>query len=220
MRYYTRILIWENRKRLNKLRAFRSLVIRYFNHSRVGFGGGRVEESAAKEARREINRLKEEIHSIILNSEIDPVFSWTPPSVVGGDQTEIDLIDDIFNLDQFDIGPSNLLDIIDRAIGKYDSNRKSACVRTCNPFFYIGWVLDVISELPFIVVGIVGFNRQKIKTSAIGKFLKGVLYLILVVAALLAILHLLDLLEPIKQFVHELLEIATPIDLNGNSNVL
>ena len=169
MRYYTKILIWESKRRLNKLKAFRSLMIRYFNNSRVGFGGGRVEESAAKEARREINLLRDEIHSIILNSGIDPSFSWTPPAAVGDDETEIDLIEDIFNLDQFDIGPNNLLDLIDRAIGKYDSNRKSAFIRTFNPFFYLGLVLDTISDLPFIAIGILGFNRQKIKTSAIGR---------------------------------------------------
>ena len=213
MRYYTRILIWENRKRLNKLREFRSLVIRYFNHSRVGFGGGRVEESAAKEARREINRLKKKIHSIVLNSEIDPVFSWTPPSVVGGGETEIDLIDDIFNLDQFDIGPSNLLDIIDRTIAQYDSNRKSALIRTFNPFFYIGLALHTISELPFIVIGLFGFNRQKLQTSAIGRLIKGALYLITVIAAFLAILHLLGFLEPVTQHIRKLLRLIGEITL-------
>ena len=141
MRHYTRILIWENKRRLNKLREFRSLTIRYFNNSRVGLGGGRVEESAAKEARREINRLRDEIHSIILNSGIDPVVSWTPPSAVGDDETEIDLIEDIFDLDQFDIGPNNVLGLIDKAIGAYDANRRSAFVRTLSPFFYLGQCL-------------------------------------------------------------------------------
>ena len=219
MRYYTKILIWESKRRLNKLKAFRSLMIRYFNNSRVGFGGGRVEESAAKEARREINLLRDEIHSIILNSGIDPSFSWTPPAAVGDDETEIDLIEDIFNLDQFDIGPNNLLDLIDRAIGKYDSNRKSAFIRTFNPFFYLGLVLDTISDLPFIAIGILGFNRQKIKTSAIGRLVKGILYLTIIVAAVLTILHLLDFVEPIKQFVHKLLDLSKPIDLEGNPNL-
>ena len=212
MRYHTKILIWENKRRLNKLRAFRSLVIRYFNNSRVAFGGGRVEESAAKEARREINRLKDEIHSIILNSGIDPSFSWTRPTTIGGDDTEIDLIEDIFNLDQFDIGPNNLLDCIDRAIGKYESNRKSVFVRTFNPFFYLGRLLDTITDLPFIIIGILGFNRQKIKASTIGRLVKGVLYLIIIVAAVLAILHLLDLLDPVKQFVHKLLALIKEIN--------
>ena len=212
MRYHTRILIWENKRRLNRLREFRSLMIRYFNNSRVGFGGGRVEESPAKEARREINRLREEIHSIILNSGIDPVFSWAPPSAVGGDETEIDLIEEIFDLDQFDIGPNNVLGLIDKAIGEYDSNRKSAFIRTFNPFFYLGRVLDTISDLPFIIIGILGFNRQKIRASAVGRLVKGILYLIIIVAALLTILHLLDFVEPIKQFVYKLLALIKEIN--------
>ena len=219
MRYYTKILVWENKRRLNKLREFRPLMIRYFNNSRVGFGGGRVEESAAKEARREINLLRDEIHSIILNSGIDPSFSWTPPAAVGDDETEIDLIEDVFNLDQFDIGPNNLLDLIDRAIGIYDSNRKSAFIRTFNPFFYLGLVLDTISDLPFIAIGILGFNRQKIKTSAIGRLVKGILYLTIIVAAVLTILHLLDFVEPIKQFMHKLLEATKPLDLESSPNL-
>ena len=212
MRHYTRILIWENKRRSNKLREFRSLMIRYFNNSRVGFGGGRVEEGAAKEARREINRLRDEIHSIILNSGIDPIFSWTPPSAVGGDETEIDLIEDIFDLDQFDIGPNNVLGIIDRAISEYDSNRKSAFVRTFNPFFYLGRALDVITDLPFIITGILGFNREKTKASGVGRLVKGILYLIIIVAALLTILALLDFVEPIKQFVYKFLALIKDIN--------
>ena len=187
-------------------------MIRYFNNSRVGFGGGRVEESAAKEARREINRLRDEIHSIILNSGIDPSFSWTPPSAVGGDETEIDLIEDIFDLDQFDIGPNNVLGLIDRAIREYDSNRKSAFVRTFNPFFYLGRALDAITDLPFIIIGILGFNREKIKASTIGRLVKGILYLTIIVTAVLTILHLLDFVEPIKQFVHKLLALIREIN--------
>ena len=187
-------------------------MIRYFNNSRIGFGGGRVEGSAAKEARREINRFREKIHTIILNSEISPVFSWTPPAAVGGDETEIDLIEDIFDLDQFDIGPNNVLGCIDRAIEKYDSNRKSAFVRTFNPFFYLGVVLNTISDLPFIVIGILGFNRQKIRASVVGRLVKGIIYLIIIIAAVLEILHLLDLLNPVRQFAHKLLDLIKEIN--------
>ncbi len=213
MRYCTKILIGENKRRLNKLREFRSLMIRYFNNSRVGLGGGRVEEGAAKEARRELNRLREEVHSIILNSGIDPSFSWTRPAAAGGDDTEIDLIEDILNLDQFDIGPNNVLDLVDRAIAEYDSNRKSALVRTLNPFFYIGLALHTISDLPFIVIGLFGFNRQKLQRSAIGRLIKGALYLITVIAVFPAILHLLGVLEPATQYTRKLLGLIREITL-------
>ena len=219
MRHYTKILMRENKRRLNKLRKFRPLMIRYFNNSRVGLGGGRVEEDAAREARSKINLLRDGIHSIILNSGIDPTFSWTPPAAVGDHAIEIDLIENIFNLDQFHIGPSNLLAVIDRAIEKYDSNRKAALVRTFNPFLYLGWILDTISDLPFIVIGILGFNRQKIKTSAIGRLVKGILYLTIIVAVVLTTLHLLDFVEPIKQFVHKVLDLSKPIDLEGSPNL-
>ena len=142
-----------------------------------------------------------------------------PPAAVGDHAIEVDLIENIFNLDQFDIGPSNLLAVIDRAIAKYDSNRKAALVRTFNPFFYLGWILDTISDLPFIVIGILGFNRQKIKTSAIGRLVKGILYLTIIVAAVLTILYLLDFVEPIKQFVHRLLDLSKPIELEGKPNL-
>ena len=194
-------------------------MIRYFNNSHVGLGGGRVEEHAAKEARSQINPLIAEIHSIIRSSGVNPVLPWTPPANLGDRAIEVDLIKNIFNLDQFNIGPSNLLAFIDRAIGIYESNRKSALVRTCNPFFYIGRALDTISDLPFIVIGILGFNRQKIRASKIGKLVKGVLYLIIVVAVLIAILYLLDLLEPIKQSVADLFDLSKPFDFDGNSNL-
>lgn len=213
MRHYTRILIWENRRRLKQLKEFRSLMIRYFNNSRIGFGGGRVEESAAKDAKRDLNRLRDEIHSIILNSEMDPSFSWTRPAAAGGNDTEIDLIENLFNLDQFDIGPSNVLGIIDKTIGQHDSNRKSAFIRTLNPFFYIGVALDTISDLPFIFVGLFGFNRKKIRTSAIGRPIKAILYLTTIIAALLAILHFSGFLEPTSQYISKLLGLIREINL-------
>lgn len=213
MRHYTEILIWENKRRLDSLKQFRSLVIRYFNNSRVGFGGRRIEGDAAREAKSKINLLSEEIHSIMLSAEIDPIFSWTPPTAVGGQAIEIDLIENIFELDQFDIGPSNPLAVIDRAIEKYDSNRKAVLVRTYSPFFYLAWTLDALSDLPFIVIGILGFNRQKIKASAIGMLVKGVLYLIMVVVPFFMILHFAGVLETIRSLVHELLEIGSPLNL-------
>ena len=187
-------------------------MIRYFNNSRVGIGGSRVEGDAAQESRHKIDMVKDEVHSIILNSGINPVFSWTPPAAVGSHAVEVNLVEDIFNLDRFDIGPINLLNFIDKAVEKYCSNRKPALVRMFNPFFYLGLALDTISDLPFIVIGIFGFNRQKMKMSAIGRLVKGILYLATVIAAFLTILNLLDLLDLLRQYVHKLLALIREIN--------
>ena len=214
MRRYTKILVWENQRRLNKLIEFRELAHEYFSNSRpAGLGNsGRIEEDDAREVRLKINLVIDEVHSIILTSGINPILSWTAPAVIGSYAREVDLIANIFNLNGLQIGPNHVLDLIERVIGKYDSNRKSAFVRMFNPFFYLGWFLDVVSDLPFIAIGKLGFNQQKAKASAIGRIVKGVLYVIAAIvsfiAASLAILDYLgylDFLEPVKQSVHKLL---------------
>ena len=167
--------------------------------------GGRIEEDAAKEARVKINRIMDETHEIILCSGINPLLTWTPPALVGGYAQKVDLIQNIFNIHRFQISHDYILDFIDRAIGIYQSNHKSSLIRICNPFFYIGLVFEAISELPFIAIGKLGFDRQKAESSVIGRLVKGILYLITVIAALLTILHLLELIEPVKQFTHELI---------------
>lgn len=207
MRRHTKILVWENERRLNKLIEFRELAIEYFSNSRpAGWGSSsRIEEDAAREARPKINLVIDEVHSIILTSGITPTLSWTAPAAIGSYAKEVDLIANIFYLNGLQIEPNHVLDFIERVIGKYESNRKSAFVRMFNPFFCLGWFLNVISVLPFIAIGKLGFNQYKAERSAIGKLIKGVLYLIPVVAACLAILQNFDSLEPVKQFVHKLL---------------
>ena len=212
VRHYNKILVWENKRRLNKLIEFRQLVLEYFNNIDVGlFADQRIENQAAQVARTKINQIMAEVHSIILDSGIIPILTVDPPPAVGGYRTDVDLIDNIFNLDRFYIGEgihrecNDILDFIDRAIGIYKSNHESALVRMFNPFFYLGLVFDAISDLPFIAIGKLGFNQQKVEMSAIGRLVKGVLYLITVLAAFLTILYLLDFLEPVKQFVHKLL---------------
>lgn len=206
MRYYTKILFWENNRRLKKLIEFRNLVIEYFNNSQANWGmDPRIEKAPARAARVQINRVRDQIHDIILHSGINPTLAHAPPPAIGGYVMPVDVIQNIFFLDRFQIEANVILDFIERSIGVYESNHKSAIARTFNPFFYLGLLFDTISELPFIAIGKLGFNRRKMEESAIGRLFKGVLYLITVVAAFLTILQLLDLLGPVKQFVHELL---------------
>ena len=210
MRYYTKILIWENNKRLNKLIEFHELVLKYFDNSRVAewSNGPRIENADASEARTQINRDKAEVYSIIRSSGASYTYEYTPPPVVGGSKQYIDVITNMFYLDQIDIHPGVVVDYIEMVIGIYESNQKSACWRIINPFFYIGVVLDAISNLPFIAIGKLGFNRQKIEASLIGRIFKGVFCIgswIAIIITILDFFGYLDVLEPAKQIVHKLL---------------
>ncbi len=105
-----------------------------------------------------------------------------------------------------EIGGTKVLDYIDRSIGIYERNHSAAVIRTINPFFYIGWLVEFIVELPFLAIAKLGLDRKKAESSMLGRIIKGILYLITVIAALLTILQLLDILEPVKIFFQEFLK--------------
>ena len=145
----------------------------------------------------------DEAHDIILYSGINPSITWSPPPAIDGYVRNIDLVQNIFNLDRFQITGNKVLDFVDRSIGIYEANHRSAALRVINPFFYLGLLFEAISELPFVAIAKLGFNRQKAESSAIGRLVKGVLYLVTVTAAFLTVLELLGFIEPVKAFVHE-----------------
>jgi len=206
MRHYTKIFRWENQRRIEKLLEFRSLVFTYFENSRYDpFDDLRVEQSKALEVRDRINLCLSEIHAIILSADVVPVIIYRAPPLIGGYQSTIDLFENIFNLDRYQIGPNVVIDYVDRTIGKYRSDQTKAIFRMFNPFFYLGLLLAPISDLLFEGIGKLGFNRQKLESSIFGNVVKGLPYLLTILAALLTILHYLDLLDPIKATMQSLM---------------
>lgn len=206
MNFYTKIPIWENKRRIKKLTEFRELVQTYFNNSRKDWRTeNRIEEEEAQKARVEINLRLDEVHKLILMSGRNPSVTSLPPAATGGYITNIDLIYNIFVLDRHYRGPQSFIfDLIDRSIGIYQSNQFQAWVRTFNPIFYLEILLDGMASLPFILLGKIGFDQNRAEASFIGKVLKGsmygILWLVSVPAGLLTILYYLDYLEPFKKF--------------------
>ena len=206
MRHYTKILVWENKRRLNKLIEFRNLVIAHFDNSHTEWNmDTRTTEITPPEARRRINQSVQEVHSMIIQAGINPTVKWIPPAAIGGYVQNVNLILDIFTLDGFsEIERDHVVDMIDRAIGIYESNAKWARFRRFNPFYYIGLVFDFVSRLPFIALGKLGANQLGMEMSVFGRLIKEVLYWIQVAAALIAIHKYWDFWTPIKNFVREL----------------
>jgi len=69
MKYYTKILVPENNRRIAKLHEFRNIVINYFNNSHSEFLDDVItEKNEAQQSRIQINRNMDEIHDIILSS--------------------------------------------------------------------------------------------------------------------------------------------------------
>lgn len=129
-----------------------------------------------------------------------PILKWIPPAAVGGYSQNIDLIINVFHLWEYDINEQNVFDYVERAIGVYEKNRRSSLIRLFNPFFYLGLIFDLIANSPFALLDKIGFNREKAEASFVGRLIKGFIQLVLFLAAGFTVLHYLDFMDIIKDY--------------------
>ena len=212
MRHYSDITIFENRRRANKLRNFREDVVEYFNNlerQNRGLTMSRMAETErAQELRPKINLELAEVSEMIDAAGLSSAIVYREAPVQGGRAMPISQLENIFRLHELELSPQHLTDVIERAIGVYENDYWSAVIRTFNPLFWIGRILDKIVGLPFLFLEKIGFNRDRAEGSFIGKIVKGILYLITVAAAFLQILDILDWLGPFKAHINQILGTA------------
>jgi len=184
MRSYKQITFWENDERIKYLKKFNSHVVNYFKnigHSRVGDSW---EEDTAKIERKIINKLIDKAHLYIIATGVSTrVISYPAPK-------GLDLVLNIFNLGKMHIGHRSLLDSIERAIARYENDKKSAILRTYNPVFWITLLVDWIVSLPFEFLGKFGLQQDKLGSSLGGKIFKFLFSLIIYIEAFLNILKM------------------------------
>ena len=199
MNSYKNIPLWENLRRQRVLEEFRKDVVSYFkNSSYRRMVRGRTEATEAVQARQRINLTVAQAHRIIRAARIAPMLTWTPPPNIGGYVKQIDLIINLFELDQYQIPPKRAVDFIEMAIGVYQSDRTAALRRTINPLWWLFRGLLWFARIPFVFLGAVGFDSARAEGSRFGKFFKAIFALVTATAALLTILNLLDWLRAAK----------------------
>ena len=206
VRNYAKILIWENNRRILKLGEFRKSIVAYFNNCDFsGYALEPEENQKALDARREINVSLKEVFKITVAAGINPTITYTPPPAIGGYIRDVDLIHNIFNIRAYRLSPEMIIDVIDRAIGVYATNRRMAKVRIINPFYYLGVILDLITELPFILIGRLGFDRDKAESSSVGRIAKGIFQTVAFLAATFAVLYYLGYMDSVRGFIRALI---------------
>ena len=199
MKYYRALPIWTMKKRLEVLEAFYSDTRDYYNSSRADWRvDGRIEEDAAKSARKRINFSLHKAHDAIRSSGVSTIITYTPAPIVGGPTQNLDLVLNLFNIGEYQIAPDSVIGIIEQSLGVYRDDVSAAWWRTLNPFWWFGKFLSWFAAIPFTVIGKAGFDAHRAEQSIIGKLLFLVFYLIPIIASLLTIFDLLDLLEKIK----------------------
>ena len=191
MNKYTKIPIWENLRRITRLEKFRKLVEIYFSGISYPGYGEIIVSDKANEVRPLINKMAAEASSIISASNESTKVIHYPAPAVGGFVTKIDLIENIFNLEGYDIEPNAVIDCIDKSIGVYEYNKTQSLLRTINPVYWFGRLFTFIATIPFRLLTSAGFQTQKVEHTFLGKFISLLFQIVIVMGAFLTILQIL-----------------------------
>lgn len=170
---YKILPFWENIKRRRELEIYRQNIEKYFE--RVDFSDysrSLIDNNETKKIRTFLNKQSGFIQVYLLGVGVSPDVVHTPPPAIGGYVQRINLVENLFNLFNYDIEHQILVDTIDKAVGIYEKDFFSSVIRTINPLFWFGKLLEIIASIPFYLLGSVGFNRRKIENSTAGKLVK------------------------------------------------
>lgn len=202
MRHYKKMTVWENRKSVKTLLLFRDQVIGYFNNIKGDFYQVEaIESKDSLEHRRLINLSLRAAATAVDAVGVARTMFHTPPPLLGGFAGDVDLFQNMFRLSNMRIDPRVLTDVIERAIGIYETDHAAAWRRTLNPFYWFGRLLEFISTLPFVLLGSLGLNRERMEASFLGGLAKRMVYLLGLLASLLTVLKWMGRLDDLEALI-------------------
>jgi len=195
MRKYSNLTLWQNIGRRKQLEKYQSQVERYFELIDYNYLDRTIiDNEESRKIRKDLSKQSEVVQVCIIETGLSPYVVYTPPPAIGGYVQRINLIENLFKLQNYDIETQAVIDIIDQALGVYEGDFVKSIIRVFNPIFWLGKVLEFISSLPFQLLGQIGFNQQKLEVSFIGKLIK----FIIKIATLFALVW--ELLARLKIF--------------------
>ena len=200
---YGNISLWENRRRVRVLYCFREQVTKYLSNVQSTYSdtlvNARSESSAADEARTRINFMAGRAKSYVLDAKVGTSVARTSPPAAGSRTFCFDLFDELFNdLESYGIPYRIVIDMLEKAIGVYETDRSRAVRRTINPFWWVKRLFEEGRRMRFRLSSALGFNAEQTESNVLGKLARGILPWIAAVASLLVIANLLGFLDEIK----------------------
>ena len=173
MKQYTKLTFWQNIVRQKKLKEYKARLEEYFRSIDYdSYDRSILDTPQTRITRTYLNKQADVVGQYITETGSPLRVTYTPPPVIGGYIQQIDLIDNLFNLQNFDIEVQTLIDVIDQALGIFERDFFNSVLRTIYPLFWFGKILELISSVPFYLLGSVGFNRVRLENSGIGKLVK------------------------------------------------
>jgi hypothetical protein len=201
------MLYWECKRRLALLRQFRALASDYFANIEyadwMDIGGEPTVNEKSQRARNEINHMMHDAQLSFDLLGLPHTLVYTPPPMVGGYRQNVDVVGNMFDLWQFQLGRQVVFDSTDRAIGAYERERRALLRKSFNPLYWLGMLIAWVLRLPFKLLGAAGYDATTIEASGVGKAFKLVWGLIVGVATIVpAAFEIHDRWDKIRGFLH------------------
>jgi hypothetical protein len=209
---------WECVHRLQTLKEFRRQIETYMAHSEAWERRYRRPEGncptdhIGEQSREKINQMIPKVSHFLFEAGAYPTVSWRDAPAAGGSKYEIDIIQNIFGLNRFEIPLRVVIDHIERGIGYYQNDLVGSLLRTVNPFWWLERLVAAIIRIPFRIVEWAGYDSDKAEESAGGKLYKVIAGLatfvagiIAVIAAVIQTLDILGLSQPLIEIIQRLL---------------
>lgn len=191
---YQELTFWQNLSSQQALKNYQRQVGRYFELVDYDIDRNIIDTAESKRIRQFLNREAEKILTIFRDVTFSVNVVHTPPPAIGGLVQRINLIDNLFNLQHYDIEPQALIDMIDQVLGVYERDFVMSIVRTFNPLYWLGKFLEIIASLPFYILGRLGFERNKLERSSTGKVVKWLIKLLILVGSVWEVLARLKII--------------------------
>ena len=177
---------FECKKRLLELRVFHGLAARYFTNV-VGAKGsmetGPFEDTDARNLRSAMNKMMKSVSESFDKVNIPRAVHYIPPRLLGGPIMDIDLVWNVFDLWRYKLSPRLLDDVLNRAIGAFEEEKRRLFCQFFNPFYW----LNIVLGIPFRLLTAVGLDGTRYEESVFGKLVKVCLAVVGFVAAILDI---------------------------------
>ena len=205
--------LWGCLNRIRVLQEFNQQVETYLNDSQESqyseYRKTRSKHVNTKKVREQINRMLPKASRFLREAGTYPIITVREPPFVGGRIWNIDVAENIFNLENWELSPQAITDSVQRAIGYYQDDLLNSFFRTINPFWWLMRLIAALIRIPFGILAWAGYDAGKFEESSPGKLYKAVAGFVVFVGFLASVAQILDslgLIQPLRDVVQQMLK--------------
>jgi hypothetical protein len=188
---YSKVPIWENKRRIAVLRRFIDTFNTYHGMNRHAHSWGNQLSTDQLELlstqRTSLTQAIPEVHSITRLANV---------AMIAGHRYSgpVNILENAPNLDDLSIEPGLLIDQINQAIGTYLVDQSRSWVRTFSPIFWIARSIEWIAQFPAWFLSVIfGIEQGKVARSIPGRIATGLFGIICtLIGALAGLFYVLE----------------------------